>query len=47
MLAKTSCKNAEALNIDFLNVDPSDPRYANTTHMSVTIVLDGRFAYLM
>ncbi|KAG8213065.1 S-adenosyl-L-methionine-dependent methyltransferase [Butyriboletus roseoflavus] len=33
MLAKASCKNVEAINIDFLNVDPSDPRYANATHI--------------
>lgn len=45
MLAKASCNNVEAINIDFLNVDPSDPRYANATHMSVIIVLDGPFAY--
>lgn len=45
MLAKASCKNTEALNVDFLNVDPSDLRFANATHMSVTVVLDGSFAY--
>lgn len=47
MLAKASCKNAAAINIDFLNVDPSDPQYANTTHMSVTVVLSEPFAYLV
>jgi hypothetical protein len=47
MLAKASCKNAQAIKIDFLNVDPSDPQYANATHMSVTVVLDGPFAYLV
>lgn len=41
MLTKASCKNAEAINIDFLNVDPSDPQYANVTHMSVIAVLNG------
>lgn len=40
MLAKASCKNAEATNADFLNVDPSDSQYANVTHMSVIGVLD-------
>ncbi|KAN0092826.1 S-adenosyl-L-methionine-dependent methyltransferase [Tylopilus felleus] len=33
MLAKVSCKNTEALNVDFLNVDPSDLRFANATHI--------------
>ncbi|KAF8442409.1 S-adenosyl-L-methionine-dependent methyltransferase [Boletus edulis BED1] len=33
MLAKASCKNVETINIDFLNVDPSDPKYANATHI--------------
>ena len=47
MLTKASCKNAQAVNIDFLNVDPSDPQYANATHVSVTVVLDGPFAYLV
>lgn len=46
MLAKASCKNAEAINVDFLNVDPSNPQYANVTHMLVVAVLDEPFTYL-
>ncbi|KAG9315266.1 S-adenosyl-L-methionine-dependent methyltransferase [Chiua virens] len=33
MLSKASCKNAEAIHVDFLNVDPLEPKYANTTHI--------------
>ncbi|KAH0833261.1 S-adenosyl-L-methionine-dependent methyltransferase [Lanmaoa asiatica] len=33
MLAKASCKNAMDINVDFLSVDPSDPQYANATHI--------------
>lgn len=46
MLSRASCKNTEAINIDFLNIDPSDARYADVTHMSVIAILDGSFAYL-
>ena len=45
MLAKASCKNAEAINMDFLNIDPSHPQYAAVTHMSVVGALDRPFAY--
>jgi putative methyltransferase len=33
MLSKAGCKNTEPINIDFLAVEPSDPKYARTTHM--------------
>lgn len=35
MLTKAGCKNVEALNADFLAVDPSDPIYGQATHMLV------------
>jgi len=33
MLAKAACKNVQAINVDFLNVKPLDPQYANATHI--------------
>ncbi|KAI6025115.1 hypothetical protein PISMIDRAFT_90082 [Pisolithus microcarpus 441] len=33
MLNKAGCKNAEAINADFLTVDPSDPKYGRVTHI--------------
>ncbi|KAI6122173.1 S-adenosyl-L-methionine-dependent methyltransferase [Pisolithus croceorrhizus] len=33
MLNKAGCKNAEAINVDFLTVDPTDPKYGMVTHI--------------
>ncbi|KAF9237623.1 S-adenosyl-L-methionine-dependent methyltransferase [Melanogaster broomeanus] len=33
MLAKATCKNVEAINIDFLKIDPLTPKYAKATHI--------------
>ncbi|KAG2058485.1 williams-Beuren syndrome critical region protein 20 copy A [Suillus hirtellus] len=33
MLAKAACRNVEAINVDFLTVDPSHPKYSLTTHV--------------
>ena len=33
MLDKAGCRNVEALNLDFLAVDPKDPRFCAATHM--------------
>ncbi|KAI5998737.1 S-adenosyl-L-methionine-dependent methyltransferase [Pisolithus albus] len=33
MLNKAGCKNAEAINVDFLTVDPNDPKYGRVTHI--------------
>ena len=38
MLSRAGCKNVEPLNIDFLTLDPSDPKYGKVTHMSVPIL---------
>ncbi|KAG6333686.1 hypothetical protein ID866_5404 [Astraeus odoratus] len=33
MLSKAGCKNVEAVNVDFLTVDPTNPKYARATHI--------------
>lgn len=33
MLARAGCKNVEAANVDFLTIDPSDPKYQRVTHI--------------
>ncbi|KAK2460909.1 hypothetical protein APHAL10511_007379 [Amanita phalloides] len=33
MLEKANCCNVEALNVNFLNVDPNDPRFCSATHI--------------
>lgn len=33
MLSKAKCTNVEPVNIDFLTVDPTDPKYRSVTHM--------------
>ena len=33
MLSKATCRNVESVNVDFLTVDPSDPKYSAATHM--------------
>ncbi|KAG2147675.1 S-adenosyl-L-methionine-dependent methyltransferase [Suillus clintonianus] len=33
MLAKAACRNVEAINADFLTVDPSHPKYSLATHI--------------
>ncbi|KAA1467333.1 S-adenosyl-L-methionine-dependent methyltransferase [Dentipellis sp. KUC8613] len=33
MLGRAGCSNVETLNTDFLTVDPSDPRFAQVTHI--------------
>ncbi|KAF8348871.1 S-adenosyl-L-methionine-dependent methyltransferase [Amanita rubescens] len=33
MLDKAGCRNVEALNLDFLAVDPKDPRFCMATHI--------------
>ncbi|KAI6165710.1 S-adenosyl-L-methionine-dependent methyltransferase [Pisolithus thermaeus] len=33
MLNKAGCKNAEAINVDFLTVDATDPKYGRVTHI--------------
>ena len=33
MLDTAGCRNVEALNFDFLAVDPKDPRFCTATHM--------------
>lgn len=33
MLAKAACRNVEAVNADFLTIDPSDPKYSLATHI--------------
>jgi len=35
MLSKANCRNVEAINVDFLTVEPSDPKYSAATHMYV------------
>ncbi|KAI6039795.1 S-adenosyl-L-methionine-dependent methyltransferase [Pisolithus marmoratus] len=33
MLTKAGCKNVEAVNVDFLTVDPTDSKYGRATHI--------------
>ncbi|KAJ7086076.1 S-adenosyl-L-methionine-dependent methyltransferase [Mycena belliarum] len=33
MLSKAGCKNVEPVNLDFLTVDPLDPKFAQATHI--------------
>ncbi|KIJ14282.1 hypothetical protein PAXINDRAFT_79595 [Paxillus involutus ATCC 200175] len=33
MLVKATCKNVEAVNVDFLSIDPLTPKYAKATHI--------------
>ncbi|KAG5645555.1 hypothetical protein DXG03_005830 [Asterophora parasitica] len=33
MLSRAGCKNVEPLNVDFLTVDPLDPKYGRVTHI--------------
>ncbi|KAF5382066.1 hypothetical protein D9615_004285 [Tricholomella constricta] len=33
MLSRAGCKNVEPLNVDFLTVDPLDPKYNRVTHI--------------
>ncbi|KAG6909943.1 hypothetical protein DXG01_014212 [Tephrocybe rancida] len=33
MLSRAGCKNVEPLNVDFLTVDPHDPKYTRVTHI--------------
>lgn len=33
MLAKAACQNVEAINADFLTIDPSHPKYSLATHI--------------
>ncbi|KAF8072034.1 S-adenosyl-L-methionine-dependent methyltransferase [Lyophyllum atratum] len=33
MLSRAGCKNVEPLNVDFLTVDPLDPKYHRVTHI--------------
>jgi hypothetical protein len=33
MISKAGCQNVEAVNVDFLAVEPTDPKYAAVTHM--------------
>lgn len=33
MLIRSGCKNVEAVNMDFLTIDPFDQKYENVTHM--------------
>ncbi|KAG1781528.1 S-adenosyl-L-methionine-dependent methyltransferase [Suillus placidus] len=33
MLAKAACRNVEAVNADFLTIDPSHPKYSLATHI--------------
>ncbi|KAF8624546.1 hypothetical protein AX15_005849 [Amanita polypyramis BW_CC] len=33
MLDKAGCRNVEALNLDFLSVDPNDPKFRSATHI--------------
>ncbi|KIK47442.1 hypothetical protein CY34DRAFT_799403 [Suillus luteus UH-Slu-Lm8-n1] len=33
MLAKAACRNVEAINADFLTIDPSHPKYSLATHI--------------
>jgi len=33
MLSKANCRNVEAINVDFLTVEPSDPKYSAATHI--------------
>ena len=35
MLSKARCKNVEAVNVDFLTVDPVNSEYSRATHMYV------------
>ncbi|KAG5651744.1 hypothetical protein H0H81_007597 [Sphagnurus paluster] len=35
MLSRAGCKNVEPVNVDFLTVDPLDPKYSRVTHMLV------------
>ncbi|KAG6850690.1 hypothetical protein H0H93_009848 [Arthromyces matolae] len=35
MLSRAGCRNVEPLNVDFLTVDPLDPKYAQVTHILV------------
>lgn len=35
MLSKAACRNVEPVNVDFLTVDPRDPKYSAATHMWV------------
>jgi putative methyltransferase len=37
MLAKAACQNVEAINADFLTIDPSHPKYSLATHMYVLL----------
>ncbi|KIK62541.1 hypothetical protein GYMLUDRAFT_42004 [Collybiopsis luxurians FD-317 M1] len=33
MLSKAKCKNVESVNVDFLTVDPTDPKYSRVSHI--------------
>ncbi|KAI6025592.1 S-adenosyl-L-methionine-dependent methyltransferase [Pisolithus orientalis] len=33
MLSKAGCKNVDAVNVDFLTVNPTDPKYNRVTHI--------------
>ncbi|KAH7911353.1 S-adenosyl-L-methionine-dependent methyltransferase [Hygrophoropsis aurantiaca] len=33
MLARAACKNVETVNADFLTIEPTNPKYAATTHI--------------
>lgn len=33
MLSKAGCKNTEALNVDFTNIEPTNSNYSQVTHM--------------
>lgn len=37
MLSKAQCSNVEAVNADFLTMDPTDQKYSKVTHMCVSL----------